>query len=123
MLLLLAFVHRFKLTKSDLGIFDDTSFVSWILDPESVTEHNRTLSEDENKYLNGWIPGLFELEGIGDDVLSECLPQNFYKLVPPIFYQSILARRENVIDLETLRNGLECKYLPFPSAANKNTQS
>lgn len=76
--------------------------------PDDLTEH-------ENKLLGGWIRGLFEAEGINNELMSTCSPKEFHLLVATLFDQSLKACQAKVLALDTLRGGFECRYsfLPF----------
>lgn len=68
------------------------------------------MSELENQHFSGWISSLYETDGIIDDMMSSCSPQDFYLLVPTLFSQSLLACEKGVLDFNTLRGGLECRW-------------
>lgn len=110
LLLVLAFVHRYDLTALDLGITNSESFIAQLLEKGYTSHHIDELSEERSKQLGGWIHGLFEADnGISDELMSSCRPQDFYMLVPTLFDQSIMACQANVMSLETLKGGLECE--------------
>ncbi|KAI9831464.1 MAG: hypothetical protein M1819_005063 [Sarea resinae] len=106
-LLVLAFVHRYGLSSAELGIAAGDSFISRLLEKGSTNQPLEDLQSDQDKHLGGWIRGLFEAEGIGDELMSSCRPQDFYLLVPTLFEQSVTACKANVLDMETLKGGLE----------------
>jgi len=68
-----------------------------------------TLTADREKQFAVWIHGLFDTEGISDDLMSTCPPQDFYTLVPALFEQSITACRSKHMSVDSLRNSLERK--------------
>lgn len=68
----------------------------------------RDLSTHENKLLGGWIRGLFETEGISDELMSMSSPKEFHLLVATLFDQSLKACQGKVLALETLKGGFEC---------------
>lgn len=72
------------------------------------------LSANQDKHLSLWVGGLYGTENISDELLSSCLPQDFYLIVPTLFDQSIRACMAKVLEKESLEGGLECK-LPFTS--------
>lgn len=74
--------------------------------PEDLTQH-------ENKLLGGWIRGLFETEGISDELMSMCSPKEFHLLVATLFDQSLKACQFKFLALDTLRGGFECKGIFF----------
>ena len=107
-LLIGACVARFGLKRSDLGPLAAHSFIAHTLDSSvSMTTSLKVLTEDETRHLTGWIRALFETEGISDELMSACPPQSFYRLVPTIFNQIVIARRVGALQLEKLNNGLE----------------
>ncbi|KAI9815113.1 MAG: mediator complex subunit [Pycnora praestabilis] len=107
LLLLLVFVHRYDLTIYDLGLMNDDSFVTELLRRGNVSKRMDVLTSQEDKNLGGWIRGLFEAEGISDELMSSCQPQDFYLLVPTLFSQTLAACNGNILDLETMKGGLE----------------
>ncbi|KAI9793533.1 MAG: mediator complex subunit [Peltula sp. TS41687] len=108
LLLVLAFVYRYDLTPLDLGVSRSESFISQLLERGHRSQTLDKLSEERNKQLGGWIHGLFAADnGISDELMSSCRPQDFYMLVPTLFDQSILACHANFMSLETLKGGLE----------------
>ncbi|KAI9710194.1 MAG: hypothetical protein M1812_007466 [Candelaria pacifica] len=113
LLLVLAFVHRFELNITDLGLSNDGSFIARLLAKGSVSQRIDDLSEEQNAHLGGWIRGLFEAEGISDELMSSCPPQDFYLLVPMLFSQSVAACDASVLDLDTLKGGLEFFFETF----------
>lgn len=72
--------------------------------PEDLTQH-------ENKLLGGWVRGLFETEGISDELMLMCSPREFHLLVATLFDQSLKACQFQFLALETLRGGFECKHI------------
>lgn len=68
-----------------------------------------SLSLVQDQQLSGWIKALFDTGGIGDDLMSACSPETFYTILPSLINQTTMASKADVIDLETLKNGLECK--------------
>ena len=114
LLLVLAIVHRYKLTATDLGLQNEDSFVTNLLRRGSVSQKIENLTADQDKQLGDWIRGIFEVDGgINDDIMASCPPQDFYLLVPTLFSQSVSACSANIMDMETLKGGLECR-LCFP---------
>lgn len=112
LLLLLAFVYRYRLSPADLGIRSPNSFVGKIMNGGDLWRPLEELNEQEKSRLNGWIHGLFDTEagGLGDDLLSSCHPQDFYLLVPTLFHQIVLALSTGYLTDEMLKGGLECEF-------------
>ncbi len=108
LLLVLSFVHRYELSIAELGLSNDGSFITRLLAKCSVSQRIEDLQDEQNAHLGGWIRGLFEAEGISDELMSSCPPQDFYLLIPMLFSQSVAACDANVLDMDTLKGGLEC---------------
>ncbi|KAL1639688.1 mediator complex subunit [Diplodia intermedia] len=106
LLLVQAFMHRHDLKASDLGL-EDSSFVIQLMERGHKSLGADELTEDQDKYLAGWLRGLYDPEGISDELLSNCKPQDFYLLVPTIFSQTIFACSADVLPLDTVKAGLE----------------
>ncbi|KZT51558.1 hypothetical protein CALCODRAFT_126246 [Calocera cornea HHB12733] len=67
----------------------------------------RTLTEDERSLLARWLKALFSPnEGIDDPMLRATDPAMLLRLTTTFFHQAILARSLDVIDSETLHNGV-----------------
>ena len=99
--------HRFKLQRDGLGIDSPDSFVCKYLKDSSVSKSIDDLTEHENQLLGAWIKGLFETEGISDELMSVCKPKEFHLLVATLFDQSLKACQANVLAMDTLRGGFE----------------
>jgi mediator of RNA polymerase II transcription subunit 5 len=118
-LFVLAAIHRYDLTATDLGITQDDSFIMKILRCVPQNLNYKDVTEEQKKQLGKWIDGLYstdehgETTGIGDEVMSQCPPQAFYMLVPTLFEQSVLACKTNHLSIDTLRGGLEFLLEPF----------
>ena len=109
-LLVLCFVHRFQLSGDDIGAKRGT-FVSEYLIKGYSSKQVEELSEGEKDNISGWLRGLLDPDGFSDELMSSCNPQQFYLLVPTLFCQMINACAAELLDLETLKVGLECTYL------------
>lgn len=113
LLLVTAFVYRYDLSITDLGIQAHDSFMSkWLEHGASV--RNGQLSEAENNHLGEWIQALFLTEGGGlsDQPMSSCTPQEFYLLVPTLFSNIVLASKTGALQDDTMKSGIECKSGP-----------
>jgi mediator of RNA polymerase II transcription subunit 5 len=108
LLLVIAFFHRFKLGPHDIGV-PPSSFVSQYLSKGHVGRRLDDLSEADKKNLNSWITGLFNPDGITDEVLAQCRPQDMYLLVPTITSQAVTSVTQQVLDINTVKQGLDCK--------------
>ncbi|KAI9714386.1 MAG: mediator complex subunit [Bogoriella megaspora] len=112
-LLVLAMVHRYDLSKADLGVSGDQSFISQYLDKSLQSMSLNDLSPDQNNQLNSWICGLYQTESITEELMAACRPQDFYLLVPTLFDQTVLAGSSDAIKLDTIKTGLEFLLEPF----------
>lgn len=91
LLLVLAFKYRYELSQYDLGISSSESFVLKLLDRGAYSQKLDDLSEKQHKNLGAWISALFIAEGISEESMSSCSPQEFYLLVATLFQQSLGA--------------------------------
>lgn len=114
LLLVLAFVHRYDLSYSDLGV-NQTSFVPQLLERSHMAIPLDQLTEEQNRQLGTWLKGLYDSdkEALGNDVFASCRPQDFYRLVPTLFSQTVMACSTDMLTLDTVKGGLECKLDPF----------
>ncbi|KAJ6438660.1 proteinrelated to ser/arg-related nuclear matrix protein [Purpureocillium lavendulum] len=105
MLLVLAFVYRYKLTPADLGLSPRESGVAKIITRGHIARDNDELVGQESSHLDGWIRGLFDTEsgGLGDDLMSSCPPQEFYLLVASLFQSTVVAYTYGYINDEQLK--------------------
>ncbi|KAH8693155.1 putative RNA polymerase II mediator complex subunit Nut1 [Talaromyces proteolyticus] len=113
LLLVLAFKYRYDLNQYDLGISDNQSFVLKLLDRGSTSLKLDDLSETQNKNLGAWISALFIAEGISEETMSSCSPQEFYLLVATLFSQTLGACELGKLELDTLKGGFEYLLEPF----------
>lgn len=113
MLLIAAFKSRLSLAVSDLTLSRDSSFVSLFLQNANDECYLNTMSEDVKKHLGEWINALFFTEGLSDDVMSSCSPQDFYRLVPTLLSQSLTACANGKLSIDTLIAGFEYLLEPF----------
>ncbi|KAK9479929.1 mediator complex subunit Med5-domain-containing protein [Lipomyces japonicus] len=71
------------------------------------------LEQDQSDLLGGWIMALYDTNGISDELMRSCSPIEYVSIVPTIFQQSVSASNRNVLDVETLKGGLEYFLQPF----------
>lgn len=124
LLLIILVYRRYDLAYEDMGIntTKDDSFCA-----RAVRQLQRTsswpatsledLSTDQRELLGGWITGLFDTDGISDDLMRSCSAKDLVNLAPLIFQQAITACSKGVIDFDALRGGLEYFVQPFMLAA------
>lgn len=112
LVLVLAFVYRYELIYNDLGIGHD-SFVAQLLERGHRSISTNDLTEEQGNHLGGWLKGLFDAdkEGLSNDVFASCRPQDFYLIVPTLFNQTVMACSADVLSLDSVKGGLECKRL------------
>ncbi|KAJ5949659.1 hypothetical protein N7454_001243 [Penicillium verhagenii] len=113
LLLVLAFKYRYDLSPSDLGISSSNSFLLNLLDRGPCSQKLTELSDKQNTDLGGWIGALFIAEGINEETMASCSPQEFYLLVATLFDQSLGACESGKMDFDTLKGGLEYLLEPF----------
>lgn len=116
LLLVSTIKHRFELQSSDLNGLDPDSFTSRYFRSASESRTTGQLSEHENDLLGGWVRGLFEAEGINDELMSTCKPAEFYLLIATLFDQSIKACQSRTLTMETLKGGFECRSFSFSAS-------
>ncbi|KAL9120982.1 MAG: hypothetical protein Q9187_002457 [Circinaria calcarea] len=113
-LLILIIQHHFALQDHDLGIDYQGSFILKFMRGGYLARDPATLSEHENQRLGDWIRGLYETEGISDELMSTCSPKDFHLLVATLFDQSLKACQVGKLGLDTLKGGFESKDLLEP---------
>ncbi|PGH22909.1 hypothetical protein AJ80_02958 [Polytolypa hystricis UAMH7299] len=113
LLLVLAFKYKYDLSPHDLGISNPDSFVLRLLERGSSSQRLEDLSEKQTQNLGAWITALFIAEGISDESMSSCSPQEFYLLVATLFSQSLAACEAGKLEFETLKGGFEYLLEPF----------
>ncbi|WEW55466.1 mediator complex subunit [Emydomyces testavorans] len=107
LLLVLAFKYKYNLTPLDLGINSPYSFTLRLLESGASSRRLEDLTENQNQNLGAWITALFVAEGISDESMSSCSPQEFYLLVATLFSQSLSACEAGKLEFETLKGGFE----------------
>lgn len=111
LLLVMAFKYRYDLRSYDLGISSNDSFILKLLECGSPSQKLEDLNEKQNKNLGAWIGALFIAEGISEETMSGCSPQEFYFLVTTLFNQSLSACEAGKLEFDTLKGGFECEIL------------
>ncbi|OJJ53117.1 hypothetical protein ASPSYDRAFT_51221 [Aspergillus sydowii CBS 593.65] len=113
LLLVLTFKYRYDLRPFDLGITSSNSFILKLIERGSSSLKLDELSEKQNKNLGEWIAALFIAEGISEETMSACSPQEFYMLVSTLFRQSLGACEAGKLEFDTLKGGFEYLLEPF----------
>ncbi|KAL4906427.1 mediator of RNA polymerase II transcription subunit 5 [Aspergillus multicolor] len=113
LLLVLTFKYRYDLRPYDLGIANNNSFIIRLIERGSSSQKLEELTEKQNKNLGEWIAALFIDEGISEETMSACSPQEFYMLVSTLFSQSLGACEAGKLEFDTLKGGFEYLLEPF----------
>ncbi|KAK9473833.1 mediator complex, subunit Med5, partial [Dipodascopsis tothii] len=113
LLLVLSFVLHFSLDPADLGDLGPDSFCLRFVASSSAALTVESLEQDISDLLGGWIMALYDSNGISDELMRSCSPKDYFLLVPTLFQQSVHACARNVLDLDTLKGGLEYFLQPF----------
>jgi mediator of RNA polymerase II transcription subunit 5 len=113
LLLVLALAYRYQLAPTDVGSQLPDGAVTTILARAHVAREVSELTEKEKEHLNGWIQGLFDSDtgGLGDELMSSCPPKDFYLLIATLFYNTVAAYTHGHLSDESLKSGVECKFL------------
>jgi hypothetical protein len=112
LVLIMAFVYRYDLTISDIGITHD-SFIAQLIERGNYSMSPDEMTEEQSKRLGSWLKGLYDSgnEGLSNDVFASCRPQDFYLMVPTLFKQTVMACSAGILSFESVKGGLECKYI------------
>lgn len=110
---MLAFKHRYDLNAIDLGITRHDSFVLKVLEEGSTAKRLEELSSKQSQYLGSWIQSLFVAEGISDETMSSCSPQDFYLIVSTLFRQSLAACEAGKLEFDPMKEGFSLLLEPF----------
>ena len=105
--------HHFNLKEYDLSIGSTGSFMAKYLRNCNTSKNIADANEKEKAMLGSWITGLFDTEGISDELMSSCSPSDFHLLVPTLFDQSLKACQLGKLGLDTLKGGFEYLLEPF----------
>ena len=117
LLFTLAVIHRYDVQVTEMDSFDSESFVIEIQTDKFSSRLVGGLSQEDKNILAKWTKGLFAVDdkgestGIRDDIMSGCTPQTFFLLVPTLFEQIVIASNRKALTGNTLRGGLECKFV------------
>ncbi|EFQ98830.1 RNA polymerase II transcription subunit 5 mediator [Nannizzia gypsea CBS 118893] len=111
LLLVLAFKYKYDLSYQDLGVFNPDSFMCRLLEKGASSQKLEDLTEKQQQNLGAWITALFIAEGISDESMSSCSPQEFYLLVATLFCQSLSACEAGKLEFDTLKGGFELHWI------------
>lgn len=113
LLFIVVFQHRFKLEPEEVGVVNPDSFLFKYSRHGAVSQSLDDLTEHQSQLLGSWIKGLFETEGIGDELMSSCKSKEFHLLVATLFDQSLKACQAKLLNLDSLKGGFEYLLEPF----------
>lgn len=72
------------------------------------------LTDHQLRLFNDWKTALFETgEGISDELIRGSSIQECYEILPVIFQQVFVSYKQNLLDLESVKGGLEYFLQPF----------
>ncbi|KAF3156480.1 mediator complex subunit [Orbilia oligospora] len=115
LLLILTIYYRHDLCFSNLGpSITSTSFVPMFIKQcwKDISVEDLGRMGDRHAQLGGWIKALYEGEGMTDEVMQSCRPQEYYSLVPTLMAQTVEAYERGVLDMRVLKEGLDYFQLP-----------
>ena len=106
--LILVLRQRFDLGIEELHITDHDSFVRRYILSGCVPLSVREMSDSQQQKLGGWVKGLYDSDGISDELMSTCSPKEFHMLVATLFDQTLKACQSGVLGMDAIKNGFEC---------------
>ena len=71
LLLILAFRHRYTLQDNELGLLATDSFLRRYLRSMNNSRRLDALDDVQRQHLGNWIKGLFDSDGISDEIVSK----------------------------------------------------
>ncbi|KAJ8099325.1 mediator complex, subunit Med5 [Lipomyces tetrasporus] len=113
LLLICSFYYHFHLDLGEIASLNGNSFCMKYLTSSGVAHPIESLGQESSDLLGGWIMGLFDTNGISDDMMRSCSPMDYSLLVPTVVQQSVAACNKNFMDIDTLKGGLEYFLQPF----------
>lgn len=108
----MACVRRFGLELDT----DATRFIAEIMSINDRPRRHRDLNEAQRTHLDEWIKALYDDEGISDELMSTCPPQEFYRIVGTLFRVSLNAYKTGALSKEKFHSGLEREYCTIHQA-------
>ena len=92
---------------------DTSSFIAHYLRSAHHGTPLQQLDDKASKALGAWARGLFETEGISDELMSISSPQDFHLGIATLFEQSIKACQLRILSLQTVKSGFDFILEPF----------
>lgn len=105
--------YRYELAPSTFTTFPTDSFLLKYFQESALPKQSKDISDSERKQLTRWIKGLFEGNGLSDEILSACPPKEFYALMPTLMDQIMVATQAGVLGIEIAVAGVEYLLEPF----------
>lgn len=117
LLLFLLIVKDFGISLEQLlylkdEINEDSFCIRFLTKLGSLNQSENT-TQHQSELLNGWITALFDSGGISDDLMRLSTVQECFQLFPVIFQQAFIACKQNLVDEDTVKGGLEYFLQPF----------
>ena len=116
LLFVAALRHRFGLRNEEMGVESGSgegSFLATYFATAGESKAIEELTTHESEVLGNWIKGLYEMEGISDELMSNCKPGEFHLLIATLLDQSLKACQAKVLSMETMKGGFEYLLEPF----------
>lgn len=113
----MACTARFDLSPDAVAAFSIKGFVAEIMRNSAQALRHEDLDKTQQSHLSEWLKALYETEGISDELMSSCSPQDFYRIVGTLYRVSLHACRVGAITQEKLHSALERKFSLFVSCS------
>lgn len=116
-LLFLLIVKKFDISLSDLISYkEDINQPSFCIKYLNNLGSSRQLvqtNSNKEEILNNWMTALFDSGGISDDLMRLSTVQECFEIFPSIFQQAYIGCKQGLVDIETVKGGLEYFLQPF----------
>lgn len=116
-LLLLLTVKKFNIPLNDLLSYKESissqSFCIRYLTNIGTSKQVDPSDMHKSEVLNSWMTALFDSGGISDDLMRLSTVQECFEIFPTIFQQVFIGCKQKLIDIETVKGGLEYFLQPF----------
>ncbi|CEP23958.1 unnamed protein product [Cyberlindnera jadinii] len=120
LLFFMLIVQKFSVSVVDLvslktNVESESFCINYLTTLGSSSRRNPSLELNQHKseVITAWISALFDSGGISDDLMRLSNVQECFELFPIIFQQALIAVKQNLTDVETVKGGLE--YFLQPS--------